>query len=68
MHQWRRDIDFEFSSIEDASRFSEKINSTARFYIHNGLNVLGEVVPKPTIEELRQKKEELKKINCGSGN
>jgi hypothetical protein len=66
IHHWRRDIDFEFPSIEEASRFSEKINNTARFFIHSGLNVLGEIVPKPTIEELQQKREELKKINCGS--
>ncbi len=62
----RRDIDFEFVDDLDAARFCKRIDCTARFYVHNGINVQGQVVIKPSIEELENKRNELKKINCGS--
>lgn len=63
---WRRDVDVEFPNPETAQRFSEKIRNSVRFYQHVGLNILGQIIPRPTFDELRQKKLELKKINCGS--
>lgn len=61
----RRDIDFEFSSSHDAELFRLKINSSARFYLHQGLNVMGKIHEKPTMEQLMDRKELLKQINCG---
>lgn len=64
IHSWRRDIDFKFSSLENAFKFKEKIQSSARFYLHEGLNNLGQIIPKPSFEELERKKMELKRVNC----
>ena len=61
----RRDIDFEFQDAEHAATFSQKILASARFYLHQGINVYGQLHPKPSIHELEVKKEQLKKINCG---
>lgn len=66
LHRCRRDIDFEFPEVAQASRFAAKINSSVRFSLHQGLNVAGQVIPRPTIEALHQRKNQLKKIHCGS--
>jgi len=62
----RRDIDFEFEDNLDSAMFCKRIELTARFFIHKGINIQGQLFAKSSMEELENKRNELKKINCNS--
>lgn len=62
----RRDIDFEFNNIENANKFILKIEKTVDFFIHKGISIKGDIIKKPTLLELEERKNKLKILNCGS--
>jgi hypothetical protein len=62
----KRDLDFEFQSVEDARNYTERISSTLRFHVlQDKINVMGHLIDKPSILEIEERKKKLKSVNCG---
>lgn len=60
----RRDIDFEFENQYQANEFSKKLQQSLRFHTHKKMNIMGQLVEKPFPEQLIEKQQKLKEINC----
>jgi hypothetical protein len=61
--QGRRDIDFEFPSKIEASAFVNHLDGQ-RVYIHEKLNIFGNLVDKPSVEKIEAKRERLNHEKC----
>lgn len=60
----RRDIDLEFFDQQNATSFIKRIQKSMKYNVHEDMNMLGQLIKKPTREELEARKQMLKNVNC----
>lgn len=59
----RRDMDFIFSDVENANAFKRLLQAhNQEYFIHDKLNVMGDLVDKPSLDSIVHKREDRKSV------